>query len=89
MKADVPKDVTGVALSVGDRVCNDFKSWEKGTVTFVYPDSAGVIDCRVRFDGYTEERAIHGSCMRKLRPCHTCGKLGHMPQDHAGWDPRD
>lgn len=23
----------------------------------------------------------------KLHPCGTCGKLGHKPQDHAGWDP--
>jgi hypothetical protein len=23
------------------------------------------------------------------RPCFTCGKLGCMPQNHAGWDPRD
>lgn len=23
------------------------------------------------------------------RPCATCGKPGHKPMDHAGWDPRD
>lgn len=23
------------------------------------------------------------------RPCATCGKLGHKPQDHAGWNPND
>jgi hypothetical protein len=34
-------------------------------------------------DVYEEEHP-HAA---RLRPCGTCGKLGHLPQEHAGWDP--
>lgn len=31
-----------------------------------------------------EEEHPHAA---RLRPCAVCNKLGHNPQDHAGWDP--
>lgn len=62
---DIPKDCTGIPIEVGDRVEHfNHQTHRRYTVTYVYPDSNGCIDCRVLEDLYSEEKAVHGSCMR-------------------------
>lgn len=40
--------------------------------------------------GFTLERTTDTTrAAGMLLACSTCGRPGHRPQDHAGWDPRD
>ena len=74
--ADVPKDKYGEVLWVGDRVLWQGK---ESKISFVYPNSAGTIDCRVVQEGKTEEVPVHGSFLVKAADQSTPYAQGEPP----------